>query len=963
MLMRDTNGLMYSLFSAIEGYWGFTHEARARDAGIFGRPVEHLELLAATMRRAETRHLAQRVPEFKYKLFSNIPLDAVYIMPNFFGTAEAALGLEAYAIRAVPFRANRVGRRVRPRPETSRIARKEHKWQRPPQTPERACRLNLWKRMGSGTASDGDACERIGAWTTMTFDELYALGQHSKYLHARTCGPINIYEPDSSRLFLAYMISYREYHARDFHRRTIPKTVYLAAASHLGDITDPKIKQSMRNKLEWILRRYGCRASKIFHKIEEFPGVHIREIKSEVVKSIGKFEHPLVATFMGNQLNPISGRTPTIHSAGRTHRKYTKQFDISSIAHINEAQRERYLSGESMRILPINADVPPPDVDAAARTVDQIKSTIVRVCFAICARHLIPQVCRTVLGPIRRHVHEYQKTHTPHPDLVSIWAQAAPGTDERGAERILGGVDRNPRALILLDDGCLGVWLHHTYWKDTEHIEFTPELTPDDMIRQLYDLRKELLPARFLKTRLALWSSKMIYGYINLKAKCFEDGRRTCTKPGHVCVRRVSANLLPTKTGERCAARALDAIGRDEQGPGTHLPALHYQVYSCDEFVKALSSAFQNLILVPAFLSTCIQCEGHKPPISIAHGDSSQMYDEVDEDECLTIHDENTVRGLRRGRPNTVSTARGKKCRTFMGGAVDPKKRPHDMEVLTRAEIRRWMTYSKCSVSRIGRHVFKRKRGVTMGGSSSPAKAGLLYRNRERRFLKSRRSWYRCGMGALARFPPPGPISRIFPTIRIADDDISLSAVHCPTCLGSLGSKVYHAPLKHSCEECGVCVGVIDIVADVSGLVLQIARANRNMEFIVRATPFQTRIRHLPSLPAPITTRKLRTSWLAGSLALDAARNPSFPHRIVMGAFACAELMRLQHSPAQLSQALRCIRHPSHQPLAQLLAKMCQILGKAVSPPRYEQFIRYIFAFILPWAAAARMPILWPGAH
>ena len=74
---------------------------------------------------------------------------------------------------------------------------------------------------------------------------------------------------------------------------------------------------------------------------------------------------------------------------------------------------------------------------------------------------------------------------------------------------------------------------------------------------------------------------------------------------------------------------------------------------------------------------------------------------------------------------------------------------------------------------------------------------------------------------------PPGPISRVVLPIRIADDDLYASAVHCPNCLGKLGAHVYPAPLKHGCEEAGVVVRVIDLVVEAVGLNVTVANEKK----------------------------------------------------------------------------------------------------------------------------------------
>ena len=122
----------------------------------------------------------------------------------------------------------------------------------------------------------------------------------------------------------------------------------------------------------------------------------------------------------------------------------------------------------------------------------------------------------------------------------------------------------------------------------------------------------------------------------------------------------------------------------------------------------------------------------------------------------------------------------------------------------------------------------------------SPAKGGLLYRSKENRYLSDRRSWEKWGLQALAE-NPPGHLSRIVPFIRIADDSLAVGGVHCPRCLGTLGSHIYPLPLVHECEAAGTRLEVIDLAIGLSGLVLRVVRVNRNFEFVLGAMPTQVR--------------------------------------------------------------------------------------------------------------------------
>ena len=77
------------------------------------------------------------------------------------------------------------------------------------------------------------------------------------------------------------------------------------------------------------------------------------------------------------------------------------------------------------------------------------------------------------------------------------------------------------------------------------------------------------------------------------------------------------------------------------------------------------------------------------------------------------------------------------------------------------------------NVSRVGRHFFRRRRGVAMGSTQSPAKSGVVYRAKERRFLTctdpSQDAWKLWGLEKLRNTGIP--LRRVAMMTRIADDD------------------------------------------------------------------------------------------------------------------------------------------------------------------------------------------------
>lgn len=122
-LLDEECGLTHMAVPASEGCWSVAHAVRDGDGGAFGRPCDHLGILHAMQDRPRTPQAALRDPEMKYQIFSAFPLHCIYSIPFLFNKIVVALGFEAYAIRAVPARANRAGRRARPAPASSRERR------------------------------------------------------------------------------------------------------------------------------------------------------------------------------------------------------------------------------------------------------------------------------------------------------------------------------------------------------------------------------------------------------------------------------------------------------------------------------------------------------------------------------------------------------------------------------------------------------------------------------------------------------------------------------------------------------------------------------------------------------------------------------------------------------------------------------------------------------------------------
>lgn len=111
-------------------------------------------------------------------------------------------------------------------------------------------------------------------------------------------GPLDIYNVAHPRLLILWLTMHPGTHSREFWFNKRPKTVHRNAATLLDEVADSGQKQTARIRLEWVLRRYGCRAAKLYHRLEDHPSVPTRELLSTTCKSLSRFEHPCVASLV-----------------------------------------------------------------------------------------------------------------------------------------------------------------------------------------------------------------------------------------------------------------------------------------------------------------------------------------------------------------------------------------------------------------------------------------------------------------------------------------------------------------------------------------------------------------------------------------------------------------------------------------------------------------------------------------
>lgn len=352
--------------------------------------------------------------------------------------------------------------------------------------------------------------------------------------------------------------------------------------------------------------------------------------------------------------------------------------------------------------------------------------------------------------------------------------------------------------------GLLATWLHSTFWEDAVHVELL-DWTLYEMKTCFYRKHLELLPKRFHIVDLKRWLADSLdcYDYLTWKDKCFTgppEAARTCEKTDsqHKCIRRISARYCPTKNLERRAARAVERIGQaDGPGPGCvyDIPPQHFQCWTCIEFLQAVTKSIEGLTLVPAYLFTCVDCGGDKEPVNLGHGDSSAMFDEVVEAVASDAFDASRRRVEHKTECVGVAIQRSGHHHAWLcvkrGEPMPPEKvqNARGIHVLLDEETASVLEYSaQTAISRVGKQILRRKRGVSMGSPLSPARSGLVCRREERRFLRGD-TWAAWGTPHLRHLGIP--LHKLRFLVRIADDDCAGSSLHCGTCLSRLGRQVF----------------------------------------------------------------------------------------------------------------------------------------------------------------------------
>jgi hypothetical protein len=217
-------------------------------------------------------------------------------------------------------------------------------------------------------------------------------------------------------------------------------------------------------------------------------------------------------------------------------------------------------------------------------------------------------------------------------------------------------------------------------------------------------------------------------------------------------------------------------------------------------------------------------------------------------------------------------------------------------------------------LSRLGKHLPRRKLGVEMGGSASPEKANIVFSAHERRRLRNvralvREGWLRQGEA----------VDEIVGGVRYADDLTLMSSVLCPGCLGAFGARLYRAPIRFEVEESGAQITFCDLALWATDAGLEIWRHDPNLGFVLGLEAAPKKVRYPPYLGPGVVARSKLRAWIGGSWHSEMQKTADPGRRCAGVLRPVAELMIQGYPPETLlravkdvqSPAVRCARHYS----------------------------------------------------
>jgi hypothetical protein len=156
----------------------------------------------------------------------------------------------------------------------------------------------------------------------------------------------------------------------------------------------------------------------------------------------------------------------------------------------------------------------------------------------------------------------------------------------------------------------------------------------------------------------------------------------------------------------------------------------HFQRWTTESFCDAVCECLNGMHFIPDFFSVCAVCGQDKDLLSLGHGDSSAMFDEVLEQESLGAFDELRTRVEERTQTVAAAVQRSGNHRAWLtsdGDLTERQQQTRGIHLVPYDHARQLLNYTaETNYSRVGKHVIRREKGVAMGSPQSPCKSGLV---------------------------------------------------------------------------------------------------------------------------------------------------------------------------------------------------------------------------------------------
>ena len=279
-------------------------------------------------------------------------------------------------------------------------------------------------------------------------------------------------------------------------------------------------------------------------------------------------------------------------------------------------------------------------------------------------------------------------------------------------------------------------------------------------------------------------SSVLPYTYVTIKSKCWHNGIRLCTKPGHSCVRKiVSYARWPRRPLWRSLHRAWESILK------------HFgdtcDAWSLDDAARKLQQLHRLPQNPGGDCPTCCRCFRAMGRLEGITGDAGQFFEMVDA--CTAIQEATELLTIFTSQcPQQFVTVKhpSKKRQVWFSSAAN-RFSPKTVVWTIQELFRGFAASMLCCLATVGDKVFA-LRCLPIGGLMSKVASSVVLGGQERRFKQNVDSQvqegFRYGHGW------NHPVLHV----RYIDDILLASTIYCRRCLSFATTRIYTVPFDIS---------------------------------------------------------------------------------------------------------------------------------------------------------------------